>query len=269
MRKFLSVFIIGIIFLSLTSCGPDKKERVREAAQSFIEETLSGKGLEENARTDLIRKYLRQVDYKITQIDAAEDGTYEVKTDLANTVNPRMEDTKTATAGREDEYIAALKKSPKTVTLRFSQAEGDTFVPLDPEILPGLLYEPFDQVSVEDEDGDPLIFTEEYLDSLYAGIFWYDPLLNNPLLSDTISTPMALRPAVYFTRPVRIRYRILFYKDGIKISSAEGGDERSPIKFEELLPGDLRRENFEPGEYKAAVLFDGGFVKETGILKVQ
>lgn len=269
MRKFLSVFIIGIMILSLVSCGEVDKERVRKAAQAFMEDTLSGQGLEENARTDLIKRYLKQVDYEITQIDAAEDGSYEVKIDLTNTVNPRSEEAKTAVAGREDEYIDALKKSPKTVTLKFAQVKGDDFDPVNPKIIKDLLYETFDQVSVTDKDGNPLVYTEGYLDSLYAGAFWYDPLLNNPLLSDTISTPMALRLAVYFSRPVSIDYMVRFYKDGEEIGSIGSKAETSPIKFAELQPSDLGKESFEPGEYKAVVLFDGRYRKETGVLKVQ
>ena len=269
MRKIFSICLLGMIILSLTSCGPDNGKLAAEAARTFMDETLSGKDLEDNARTDLIRKYLTTVDYNIKEVNPGEEGLYEVKIDMNGIVNPVSEDLQPAVAGREEDFLSSLKKSPKTVSLKFSQGEDKVFKPQNPEVLTGLLYEPFDRVTVTDEDGDPLIYTEGYLDSLYAGAFWYDPLLNNPLLSDTIKAPMVLRLAVCFTRPVKLDYKITFYKDGEEISTLEGGGERSSIIFSELLPGDTGKDGFEPGEYNPVIEFDGRIRKETGLLKVQ
>lgn len=269
MRKIFSLCLTLILLLTLTSCGPDKKELVKEAAGSFLDETLSGEGLPDNARGDLIRHYYSNLKYELSDITESSDGQYEAKVILPDLPDLSSSEMPQAVAGREEEFLSSLEKSSKTVSLKFSPDGDKSFKPADPGVLSALILDPFDKVSITDENGNPLIFTEEYLDSLYAGAFWYDPLLNNPLSSDTIKAPLALRAGIYFKRPLKIAYKTVFYKDGKEIGSAEGGGEVSPIKFSELQPGDLGLDFFEPGEYKAVIRFDGGISKETGVLKVQ
>lgn len=268
MRKIFSLCLTLIFLMSLTSCGPDKKELVKESAGRFMEETLSGEGLPDDARGKLIKLYYSGLEYELTDVSESDEGQYEAGVVLKNILDPVSAGMPVATAGREEEFLSSLEKNSKTVSLKFSPDGDKSFKPEDPDVLSALIRDPFDKVSITDEDGNPLVYTGEYLDSLYAGAFWYDPLLNNPLSSDTIKAPLALRAGIYFKRPLKIAYQTVFYKDGKEIGSAEGGEEVSPIKFSELQPGDMGLDIFGPGEYKAVIRFDGGISKETGVLKV-
>jgi len=267
-RKIFPLFLTIVLLFSLTSCGPDKKELVKEAAGTFMEETLSGKGLPDNARGKLIKLYYSGLEYELTDITESGEGQFEAGVVLKNTLDPASSAMPVAASGREEEFLSSFERRAKTVSLKFASDGDKSFKPVNPEVLSALILDPFEKVSLTDEDGNPLSFTDEYLDSIYAGAFWYDPLLNNPLSSDTIKAPLALRAGIYFTRPLKIGYKTVFYKDGKEIGSAEGGEDISPIKFSDLQPGDAGADLFGPGEYKAVIIFDGGLSRETGILKV-
>ena len=116
--------------------------------------------------------------------------------------------TKIATMDEYKAIVDDIKSEKVTVRLKAIK-ENDEWIFKDMSEIEEMFFEPYEELCFLDENGNPINITDaysEYIAGMYGDIYissyWYDPILGNPLMGSSISSPVSLQNVFYFPEPV-------------------------------------------------------------------
>lgn len=132
-----------------------------------------------------------------------------------------------------------------------------------------VLYEPYLDNCILDEDGTPFFINEYYIESIYVGTYWYDPISGNPVTNRSATAPVALINVFYFNQPMYMDFQAqlilndeVVYEQNVSLD----GDVVATCDFDsDIITGGS---GFERGDYTVRLLYDGALVTESDSFRV-
>ena len=126
-----------------------------------------------------------------------------------------------------------------------------------------VLYTPYLDTCILDEDGNPLFINEIYIETIYVGDYWYDPISGNPVASLTTSDPVALQNVFYFNRPMYIDFTATLLRDGSEVSTIEVSLDGDVVAMCDFDAGLVSGGHFANGAYTVQLMYDDAVIAES------
>lgn len=287
LRIAATVVVLSISF-PITGCSELLNDfavkRVEEYSETFFED-LDADGfcsdVSDNSDEDIDIPTL--TDEQMSLFSCAFDNfSYEIKNvtvndnrDKANVkVKIKYIDFETACEGsfvaeqsEFEEIIDDASTVSKTVTLKAVKSDSG-WVFQDLSVLTELMYDSFAEPCVLDESGNPINVNSYYLTGTIVGCFWYDPLMGNPMESNSVSNPVALRAVFYFDGLQTYSYTAELVCDNEVIAETEVSVDNDIIAVCDFDPDTIGIQSFSAGEYVVELFYNGQAVYSSDTLSV-
>lgn len=171
-----------------------------------------------------------------------------------------------------EEWIDEIEKADivsSTVELDIKYVDGNwEFVSFDEWI--SKVMEPYASLGILNENGEPVNPNAQYYSEFVVDPIWYDPMLAIPLNSDSISDPIALQCAFYFSRPISGTFKcVLRGPDNSILGSSETELKASVISIFDFSAETLGINKFESGKYTMELLYNDEQIAVTEPLLVR
>lgn len=284
-KKLTAVTLILMCLPTLTGCSEFLKNMAAKKVEAFFTEFADA--FAENP-TEAIMNYSEeeitfdefhdeQIDLALTAFDGAVPVIEEIKLNEKRTkaeVEFTLEDvrlgeleTNIGTFSELADEVHSFRAQDVSFTVTILRDDEEWFIE-DLSEMKEVLFMPYLDNCILDEDGNPLFINEIYIQTIYVGSYWYDPISGNPANNLSMSSPVALQNVFYFNQPMFITFSAKLLRDGEEVSEIEvvlDGDVVATCDFDAALCANGR---FSAGGYTVVLLYEGDTVAESDIMHV-
>ena len=271
LKKATSVLILLSVIISSTGCSAILEKISAKEATEYLTEVLDAfysdpvNGLSEYADDYEVPEMLEES--LALALDGIEASSYEIGEPKINSDRTTakipvtfsnvlmIEDIPMGTIDEVTDFLGDCDTDDVKVTIVLSNKRGDWKVD-DVSELVSIFFEPYESLVFVDENGMPTSYYEPFFEECLVDTVWYQPLMSQPLTSNTISgVPEALTCCVYFDRPMYLTFEANVILNDAIVQTIEVNTNGGTTAYCEFWG-----ETYNRGSYTMELTYDGNVV---------